>query len=110
MSKHYTEKALQATNNKIDRIVEDNNFFERNINLMIVLAVLFSFVAPYLGKEKTIMEELEISYSEAVVFWAMVSATFCYLCYFMWKVQDKMRLKKLIKRKKELEKDLESYQ
>ncbi len=110
MTKHYKEKALLATENKIDSIKRDADFFKRNLNRFIVFGTLASFVAPNYGKDKPLYAELNVSYYDLVVLFVIVFASICFISYIIWKVQDRTRMRKLLKRKKELEEEIKSYE
>jgi len=110
MTKYYKEKALLATENKIDSIKRDADFFKRNLNRFIVFGTLASFVAPNYGKDKPLYAELNVSYYDLVVFFVIVFASICFISYIIWKVQDRTRMRKLLKRKKELEEEIKSYE
>ncbi|MCF7561091.1 hypothetical protein L3X39_10630 [Sabulilitoribacter multivorans] len=111
MSKHYKEKALLATTYKIEKVKKQSGYFKSNINKVIILAALFSFLAPFYSNEngKSMKDLLEISYTESVVFAFIVVSSFCLIGHVVWTIQDKSRLKELMKRKKELEEDIKSY-
>lgn len=112
MSKHYKEKALLATTYKIERLKEQSGFFKKHLNKVIILGAIFSFLAPfYMGEEseKSIMEQSKMSYTESVVFIALVVFSFCVIAHITWTIQDKKRMKRLIKRKEELEEAIKAY-
>jgi len=111
MSKHYKEKALLATTYKIQSLKEQSNFFKKNLNKVIILGVAFSFCAPFYSGEngKTVKELSEVTYTDSVLLTAAVVFALCLIAHVSWTIQDKLRLKRLLKRKKELEDEIKTY-
>lgn len=109
MSKHYIEKALLATTYKIERVKEQSNYIKKNINRVIIIGTLLSFWAPFYTTDngKSVVDELNLSYTDSVVLTFSIILFFCILGHFVWNFQDKQRIKKLMKKKEELEKQLE---
>lgn len=109
---HYKRKALQATENKISSNIKQSNFFGRNLWQVIGFGILVSLWAPiYSGSNgRTIMEEGNLTYFEAVLFTAVVYSVFCLLGHFIWGMQDKRKHKQLMLRKKQLEAELKNNQ
>ena len=110
MSKYYKEKALLATENKIDRIKEDAGFFKRNQNKLIIVGAVIALIAPLYNRgSRSLQKELGMSYENSVLFIAAAYASICFLSYVLWSIQDRLKLKRLMKRKKELEEELKQY-
>lgn len=111
MSKHYVEKALLATNSKIERLKEQSFYVIKNQNKIIIIIALFSFGAPYIGTKdgKSIMEWLEVSYAEVVVFTFVIIISSCLLGHVIWTTQDGARMRRLLAKKEQLEAQLKSY-
>ncbi len=83
----------------------------KNQNKIIVIITILSFVVPFYESEsgKSAMQLLEMSYAEVVVFTFVTLASCCLLGHVIWTAQDKTYMKPLIKKKKRLENELQSY-
>lgn len=108
MSVYYTEKALQATKNKIDRNIRQSRYFIRNLWQVIGFGILVSIWAPFNtdSSGKSVLEVSELSYYEFMMATALVYTFFCFLAHFIWGNQDKKQLQQLLERKKQLEDQL----
>ncbi len=112
MSLYYKEKELSALEGKIKTTIEESGFFVKNFWKVIGFGLLFSFWAPtYSGSDElretsSVMDLSELGYFELVIFTALVYIGFCFLAHFTWKFQDKKKLKRLRKRKRELEREI----
>ncbi|WP_347373113.1 hypothetical protein [Aequorivita sp. Q41] len=112
MSDYHKQKALQATNNRIESNLKQSNFFIRNKWTVIGFGIFVSAWAPtqvpvsYGVRRKSAMELSNLSYNELVIVTAVLYTLTCVLGHFIWKWQDKQALNKLLKKKKELEAEL----
>lgn len=110
MNEYRKRKLLKATKYKIKRIHSESGFFIKNIWKVIIFGIGFSFWTPFYrgDHEKSILEKEEYTYIELVLFSASVYVCFCLLGHFVWGIQDKRSLKKLIKKKEILEIELKN--
>jgi len=112
MSRHYVEKALLATEYKIESNINQSGFFIRNFWLVLGFGIFVSAWAPTYRpnnmhhQSKSAMELSDFSYHEWVILTAILYTLACILAHFIWKWQDKKALNKLLNRKRELEMDL----
>lgn len=113
MSNYYKQKALQATENKIESNLSQSGFFVRNLWKVIGFGVLMAIWAPIHTPESDLllertsaMESSDLSYYELVISTAVFYTIVCFLGHLIWKWQDKKALNKLLKRKEELETEL----
>lgn len=112
MSSYYKQKALQATINKINSIKNQSGFFVRNLWKVIGFGIIMSIWAPtqtpyaHGFKRKSAMEVSDLNYIELAILTAVLYTLVCFLGHFIWKGQDKRALRKLEKRKEQLESEL----
>ena len=112
MSRYHKEKALQATINKIDTLKKETNFFVKNVWKVAGFGIFVSFWAPIfkpshgIYHRKSAIEVSDLSYPEIVIMTAFLYIIACILGHFIWKLQDKIKLQKLLERKKQLETEL----
>ncbi len=112
MSLYYKEKELSALEGKIKTTIEDSGFFVKNLWKVIGFGLLFSLWAPMysggdeLRETRSALEVSELNYFELVILSAIVYSFFCFLAHVTWKFQDEKKLKRLRKRKYELEKEI----
>lgn len=112
MSDNYKQKALQATKNKIVRIVDQSAFFIRNLWKVIGFGIFVSFWAPtkipysHGFKRKSAIEISDLSYYQLVILTAILYTVVCFIAHFIWRWQDKQALIKLLKKKVRLETEL----
>ena len=108
MYHYYKRKALPATKNKIASNLNQSNYFGRNIWKVIGFGILVSLWAPTYSdnKGKTIMDEGNFSYFEAVLFTAVIYTVFCLLGHFIWGMQDRKKHERLMERKRQLKAEL----
>ncbi|SHJ28132.1 hypothetical protein [Aquimarina spongiae] len=88
------------------------DFSLRIFGKLLALGCFFSFWAPTysggdeLSGKRSAMDMSELGYFELVIMTALVYVIFCFLARFTWKFQDKKKLKRLRKRKGELEREI----
>ena len=115
-SNHYKEKALQATQNKIDRLKREADFFTRNKWKTIGFGALISILGPsynsepdVLGKSRNTLETSGMTYLELSISIAIFYTLAITIAHFAWKRQENKRLQFLEERKKGLQKDLKTF-
>lgn len=108
MLKHYKEKALLATKNKIESLKNESGYFRKNYINISLCAILFALWAPTYSDSqgKTIMQRLELSYWYTVIAVSIFFLIFCLLGHFVWTFQEKNKMKELKQKKVELEEEL----
>ncbi|MEQ6125155.1 hypothetical protein AAON49_13185 [Pseudotenacibaculum sp. MALMAid0570] len=116
MDSYYLEKRLRYLNGKIKRLEKNSNFFGKNIIKVILFGIGFSFLAPryyqhdsYTGyTSDTIQERMDGNYWNAVLLCAGVYISLSLLGHFIWGIQDRRKMKKLIERKRKIEEKISS--
>lgn len=108
MQRHYKEKALLATKNKIEKLTNESGFFRKNFINISLCGMLFSLWAPTYadGYGRTIVQRLEMSYWQSVIVVSIFFLIFCLLGHFVWSFQEKNKMKTLLQKKLELEEEL----
>ena len=108
MQRHYKEKALLATKNKIERLERESGFFRKNYINISLCGMLFALWAPSYTDSygKTIAHRLEMSYWQSVLVVSIFFVIFCLLGHFVWSFQEKNQMKRLKQRKVEIEEEL----
>ena len=108
MLRKHKEKALLSLKYKIENLEKEAGFFRRNIIKVIFFGIGVSFWAPFYSGQSdiTVMRRLGLSYSNSVIMVCSFYTFFCVLGHVVWTFQEKSKMKSLLKRKNELEKDL----
>ncbi|MCR8666527.1 hypothetical protein NO995_02460 [Aestuariibaculum sp. M13] len=112
MPHYYKEKELSAVNGKIETIIRESNFIQKNIWKVIGFGIIVSLWAPTysnrhsLSRRKSALDISNLSYYELVLLTAIVFTVICVLTHYSIKYQDGKKLKQLHTRKLELEKEL----
>ncbi len=112
MSIHFKEKELKAIKGKIKTTKKQSGFFIKNIWKVVGFGIFFSFWAPtytgedYISGDRSVMNLAGMSYYELVILTASLYTGFSFLAHFIWNYQDKAKINRLEKRKKQLEKEL----
>ncbi|MEO8773729.1 MAG: hypothetical protein ABI371_05300 [Gelidibacter sp.] len=108
------QRALLATEYKIERIKNQSGFLVKNLWKVIGFGVFISFWAPtyrsgpFAFKNESALQASDYSYLFLVGLTALGYTVVCFLGSFIWKWQDDQQLKILIKKKEQLEKELSS--
>jgi len=109
MSGFNLEKQLRHVNMKIRKLEKNSNFFGRNIVKVVLFGVGFSFLAPrysgnsddYMNHDRdSILEQMDGNYWNAVLLCAGVYVSLALLGHFVWGIQDRRKMKRLLVRKK----------
>ena len=108
MSGFTLEKQLRHVNMKIKKLEKNSIFFGRNIVKVALFGFAFSFLAPrYSGSEddfidhdgESILEQMDGNYWKAILLCAGVYASLALLGHFVWGIQDRRKMKRLLTRK-----------
>ena len=115
MFRHYKEKALQATQNKIERLKRESRFFTRNKWKTIGFGALLSILGPsynsepdVLGKSRNALETSGMTYLELSISIAVFYSLVITIAHFVWKRQENKKLRFLEEREKQLQEELDS--
>ncbi len=110
----YQKNRLEVYNRKIDDIKMHSSFFKKNLIKVIVVGIGIALVAPFYSggsndlsrsNSQSIMGRLGSNYFEAVLWILAVYVSFCIIGHVVFNLQDKYRIRKFQKLKKELLKD-----
>lgn len=116
MEKYYTEKALLATEYKIQTLKKRTNLILKNNIKITLFGIIFSFVAPFYSNSDYLRNHpsvLENSLKEGIGYWELVIYILigysgcCILLHYLWKYQDNKELNNLFSTKQQLEKEIE---
>ena len=108
------QRALLATEYKIERIKNPSGFLGKNLWKVIGLGIFIAFWAPtfsngpFAFRNKLALLVSNYSYLYLIISTAIGYTFFCFLASLIWKWQDKKQLETLIKKKEVLEKELSS--
>lgn len=112
MNRYYKEKELSAVKGKIKTAKAHSGIIIRNIWKVIGFGIFVSLWAPthnsghYISGRRPVLERSDLSYWQIVALTAIVYSSFCILGHFVWRFQDKRKIRKLEKRRSYLEQEL----
>lgn len=108
MSKYYKEKHLRATLYKIEAIKEESSFVFKHFWRLVAFGIIISLRTPYdISKYfKNSLKDREHYYIELVLIFAVTYILFVLVFHFSSKYQNNHQLKKLLKLKDKLEREI----
>lgn len=114
MGDYFAEKKLRYLNMKIRNLEKNSNFLKKEIIKVILIGITFSLLAPFYRGEEELTGRLRDSpldrmggnYLNTVILAAGVYIVFCLLGHFIWGIQDRRKMKKLLEQKRIVEEKL----
>lgn len=112
--RRYKENELEVTERRLYTVNEGRHYFLKNWYKVLVFIVVFSLISPNIGSQNkmatnngtTVIELLQMSYFQIVMFVFIACIAVCTLAHFIWDLQDSKKIKRLEKYKRELELEL----
>lgn len=104
-----TQKALLATEYKIESLKDQSGFFVRNLWKVIGFGIFISFWAPSFRsgsnafRNQSALQVSDYGYFTLVIFTAIGYGLICFIIALAWRWQDKKQLEALMKKKAQLE-------
>lgn len=116
MSNYYIEKAILATTYKIERVKRETGIFKRNKWATIGAGALITIIGPnytdndpgmfHQRSSRNALEMSDMSYLHFSITLAFFYSAAIIIAHLTWTAHDRRKIKKLEKRKAELEKQL----
>src|SRR5690606_37710887 len=109
MYNNLEEKRLYVLKLKLKRAQEQTGFFKKNLIMMIFSIIRISFYVSFFSEvylNKNVITITKGKLINELIFTASICVVFCLLGHIIWGIQDRLKIKRLIKEIEKLENEI----